>query len=127
MPIKFKRRSKKRSGIMSLVEQYTPKEFVLKTMNIYILQHSKKYNLTTWNAYMKLSEQKAFKSLMRKWFDNEVKLKVLKIRKKSEHFIKIILSVVTQKSKRWPLPTLNTSLEEKKKLIEPSETLGFKV
>ena len=60
---------------MSLVEQYTPKEFVLKTMNIYILQHSKKYNLTTWNAYMKLTEQKAFKSLMRKWFDNEEKLR----------------------------------------------------
>ena len=89
MPIKFKRRSKKRSGIMSLVEQYTPKEFVLKTMNIYILQHSKKYNLTTWNAYMKLSEQKAFKSLMRKWFDNEVKLKrFLKSKDKIRAFYK---------------------------------------
>ena len=71
MPIKFKRRSKKRSGIMSLVEQYTPKEFVLKTMNIYILQHSKKYNLTTWNAYMRLTEEKAFKQLMIRWFRNK--------------------------------------------------------
>jgi len=89
MPIKFKRRSKKRSGIASWDEYFTPKEFVLATMNIYIEQHSKKYNLTTWNAYMKLTEQKAFKSLMRKWFDNEVKLKrFLKSKEKIRAFYK---------------------------------------
>ena len=71
MPIKFKRRSKKRSGIASWDEYFTPKEFVLATMNIYIEQHSKKYNLTTWNAYMRLTEEKAFKQLMIRWFRNK--------------------------------------------------------
>jgi hypothetical protein len=61
---------------MSLLgPELTDKEFVMLTVQGYIETYSKKYKLTTWNAYMKLTEQKAFKSLMRKWFDNEAKLK----------------------------------------------------
>ena len=61
---------------MSLTYRPTDKEFVIATMNSYIEKHSKKYNLTTWNAYMKLTEQTAFKSLMRKWFSTSpLKLK----------------------------------------------------
>ena len=74
---------------MSLTQTMTDKEFVLATLNAYILKHSKEYNLTTWNAYMKLSEEKAFKSLMRKWFDSIVKLnKFLKSKDKIRAFYK---------------------------------------
>ena len=75
---------------MSLLgPELTDKEFVMLTVQGYIETYSKKYKLTTWNAYMKLSEQKAFKSLMRKWFDNEVKLKrFLKSKEKIRAFYK---------------------------------------
>ena len=64
MPITRKRKTTSNTGIMSTTYRLTGRESVLATMNIYIQKHSKKYNLTTWNAYMKLTEQKAFKSLL---------------------------------------------------------------
>lgn len=74
---------------MSLTQTMTDKEFVLATLNAYIIKHSKEYNLTTWNAYMKLSEEKAFKSLMRRWFPNEEKLRTfLKYPEKIRAFYK---------------------------------------
>ena len=89
MPITRKRKTTSNTGIMSTTYRLTGREFVLATMNIYIQKHSKKYNLTTWNSYMKLTEQKAFKSLMRKWFDSLYKLKqFLKSKDKIRAFYK---------------------------------------
>ena len=74
MPITRKRKTTSNTGIMSTTIGLTEKEYVLATINAYILKHSKNNKLTTWNAFMKLSEEKAFKSLMRKWFDSPYKL-----------------------------------------------------
>ena len=57
---------------MSLLgPELTDKEFVMLTVQGYIETYSKKYKLTTWNAYMRLTEEKAFKQLMIRWFRNK--------------------------------------------------------
>ena len=48
-----------------------------------ILEYRTKYNLTTWNAYKKLTEHKSFKELMRHWFNNKRKsMKAIAIRQR---------------------------------------------
>ena len=72
MPKIRQRRTKSNSGIMSLLgPELTDKEFVMLTVQGYIETYSKKYKLTTWNAYMRLTEEKAFKQLMIRWFRNK--------------------------------------------------------
>ena len=72
MPKIRKRKTKSNTGIMSLLgPELTDKEFVMLTVQGYIETYSKKYNLTTWNAYMRLTEEKAFKQLMLRWFRND--------------------------------------------------------
>jgi len=72
MPKIRKRNTKSNTGIMSLLgPELTDKEFVMLTVQGYIDTYSKKYNLTTWNAYMRLTEEKAFKQLMLRWFRND--------------------------------------------------------
>jgi hypothetical protein len=72
MPKIRQRRTKSNTGIMSLLgPELTDKEFVMLTVQGYIETYSKKYKLTTWNAYMRLTEEKAFKQLMIRWFRNK--------------------------------------------------------
>ena len=47
--------------------------FVISMIQTKIIEYRTKYNLTTWNAYKKLTEDKHFKELMRHWFNNKRK------------------------------------------------------
>ena len=57
--------------------------FVISMIQTKILEYRTKYNLTTWNAYKKLTEDKHFKELMRHWFNNKRKsMKAIAIRQR---------------------------------------------
>tara|TARA_R100001594_G_C4005441_1_gene255773 strand:- start:387 stop:761 length:375 start_codon:yes stop_codon:yes gene_type:complete len=77
MPIKRKRKTKTNSGLLSLAEELTDREFVMATINIKVLQYSKRHKLTTWNAFMKLTEHRYFKQLMLRWFRSKRNTKQL--------------------------------------------------
>ena len=49
------------------------KRFVLNLIRTKIIAYRKKYRLTSWNAYKKLTEHHSFKELMRLWFNEQHK------------------------------------------------------
>ena len=49
------------------------KRFVLNMIRTKIITYRKKYGLTSWNAYKRLTEHRSFKELMRLWFKEKNK------------------------------------------------------